>query len=112
MAGKSTLELTDETFESEVLKSDQPVLVDFWAEWCGPCRMLAPTIEQVAGSFAGRAKVGKIDTDSHRLAASRYGISALPTVLIFKGGQVVDKLVGLRPKGDYESALNRALGQA
>jgi thioredoxin 1 len=109
MASKSTIELTDATFENEVLKSDIPVVVDFWAEWCGPCRMLAPTIDQIAEHYQGRVKVGKLDTDNNRTAASKFGISALPTVLVFKNGQVVDKLVGLRGKGDFEQAINRAL---
>jgi thioredoxin 1 len=109
MASKSTLELTDATFDSEVLQSDVPVVVDFWAEWCGPCRMLAPTIDQIAEQYKGRVKVGKLDTDNNRTAPSKFGISALPTVLVFKNGQVVDKLVGLRGKGDFEQSINRAL---
>lgn len=103
------LNLTEANFQSEVIDSSVPVLVDFWAEWCGPCRMLAPTIDQIAEQYKGRVKVGKLDTDNNRTAPSKFGISALPTVLVFKNGQVVDKLVGLRGKGDFEQSINRAL---
>src|SRR5438874_4920396 len=88
MAGQNVAEFTDQNFEQEVLNSSVPVLVDFWAEWCMPCRMLAPTIEKIAGEYAGRVKVGKVDTDSNRDISVRYGISAIPTVILFKDGQV------------------------
>ena len=110
MAGNATMELNDGNFEAEVIKSDVPVMVDFWAPWCGPCRMLAPAIEELATQFAGRVKVGKLNTDEHMNSAARFNIQSLPTVLIFKGGQVVDKLIGLRQKRDFEQALNRILG--
>src|SRR5215217_6347005 len=87
MASENVMELTDGNFEAEVLKSDKPVLVDFWAEWCMPCRMLAPTIEKIAKDYAGKVKVGKIDTDSNRDVSMRYGISAIPTVILFRNGQ-------------------------
>lgn len=105
MAG-NTLELTDANFEDQVLKSGVPVLVDFWAPWCGPCRMLAPTIEQIATEYSGRAVVGKLDTDQHNQAAIKYRIEGLPTLLIFKNGQVVDQLVGAQPKDKITARLN------
>ncbi|HQY88215.1 MAG TPA: thioredoxin [Tepidisphaeraceae bacterium] len=110
MADKATVELNDDNFDAEVLKSDVPVLVDFWAPWCGPCRMLAPAIEELATQLTGKVKVGKLNTDEHMNSAAKYGIQSLPTVLIFKGGQVVDKLVGLRQKRDFEQALARVMG--
>lgn len=106
MASVNVKEFTDQNFESEVLKSNQPVLVDFWAEWCMPCKMLAPTIEKLADSYAGKVKVGKLDTDSNRDTAMKYGISAIPTVLLFKGGQVAQKFVGLRQERDFKEALD------
>ncbi|MDX9910597.1 MAG: thioredoxin [Phycisphaerales bacterium] len=110
MASEHVHEFTDSNFESEVLKSSQPVLVDFWAEWCMPCRMLSPTIDQIAAEFSGRAKVGKVDTDSNRDISLKYGISAIPTVLLFKDGQLVKKFVGLTGKDELASALATAAG--
>ncbi|HWP41155.1 MAG TPA: thioredoxin [Tepidisphaeraceae bacterium] len=109
MASDFVKEFTDENFETEVLKSPQPVLVDFWAEWCQPCRLLAPTIEKLAASYAGKVKVGKLDTDANRDAAMKYGISAIPTVILFKDGQVVQKFVGLRREQDFREALDALL---
>ena len=100
---------TDTNFETEVLKSAQPVLVDFWAEWCMPCRMLAPTIEKLATDYAGKVKVGKVDTDSNRDISMKYGISAIPTVILFKDGQVAQKFVGLRQERDFKEALDAAM---
>ncbi len=105
MASENVQEFTDQNFEAEVLKSDQPVLVDFWAEWCQPCRMLAPTIERIAKDFAGKVKVGKIDTDSNRDISIKYSINAIPTVILFKGGEVVDRFVGLRQEQDFRKSL-------
>jgi thioredoxin 1 len=110
MAGHNTLEFNDENFATEVLQSDKPVLVDFWAEWCMPCKALGPVIEEVAAEFAGKAKVGKVNTDNVHEAPVTYGIQAIPTVLIFSGGQVVEKFVGLTKKQDLQAALNRHLG--
>ena len=107
MAGKSTLTFTAENFEQEVLNSKVPVLVDFWAEWYMPCRMLAPTIDQLADEFAGKVKVGKVDTDSNRKVSVDFGISAIPTVILFKDGRVVKKFVGLQSKGEFVSALQQ-----
>src|ERR1041384_8186034 len=107
MASENVKEFTDQNFESEVLKSAVPVLVDFWAEWCMPCKMLTPTIEKLAASYAGKVKVGKVDTDSNRDTAMKYGISAIPTVILFKDGQVAQKFVGLRKEDDFKEALDR-----
>jgi thioredoxin 1 len=109
MAGNNVVDLTDENFAVEVLESDKPVLVDFWATWCGPCRMIAPLIESLAGDYSDRAKVGKLDVDGNQEVAMEYKITSIPTVLVFKGGEVVATLVGGRAKPDYESALDSAL---
>ena len=92
------LEITDQSFQETVLQSDKPVLVDFWAVWCGPCRTLGPIIEEVATDFEGRAVVGKVDVDNNQQVSVDYGIRNIPTVLIFKNGEVVDKIVGVAPK--------------
>jgi thioredoxin 1 len=106
MAGENMVEFTDENFEKEVINSQTPVLVDFWAEWCMPCRMLAPTIEKIAKDYAGKVKVGKLDTDANRDVAAKYSISAIPTVILFKGGQVAQKFVGLRKEQEFKAALD------
>ena len=106
MASENVKEFTDANFEEEVLKSNEPVLVDFWAEWCMPCRMLAPTIDKIATDYHGKVKVGKLDTDSNRDVAMRFSISAIPTVILFKGGQVVQRFVGLRQEKDFKEALD------
>ncbi|HEV7301379.1 MAG TPA: thioredoxin [Tepidisphaeraceae bacterium] len=105
MASENVVEFTDGNFETEVLQSSQPVLVDFWAEWCQPCRMLAPTIEKIAKDFAGKVKVGKVDTDANRDIAMKYRINAIPTVILFKDGQVAQTFVGLRKEADFKQAL-------
>jgi thioredoxin 1 len=106
MASENVKEFTDANFEAEVLKSGEPVLVDFWAEWCMPCRMLAPTIEKLAKEYSGKVKVGKVDTDSNRDISVKYGISAIPTVILFKNGQVAHKFVGLRKENEFKEALD------
>ena len=110
MTGANMIEFTDDNFQAEVLSADVPVLVDFWAEWCMPCRMLAPTIEEIANDFGGKAKVGKLDTDKNRNVSVEYKITAIPTVIIFKGGEVAKKFVGLTNKQDLEAALNELAG--
>jgi len=98
MAGPNTLEFSDSSFDSDVLQSDQPVLVDFWATWCGPCRMIAPAVDSVATKFAGKAKVGKLDVDHNQQTAARFQVRGIPTLLLFKDGQVVDQVVGAVPE--------------
>jgi thioredoxin 1 len=106
MASENVREFTDSNFDQEVLKSDQPVLVDFWAEWCMPCRMLAPTIDKIASDYAGKVKVGKLDTDSNRDVAIKYNISAIPTVILFKNGEPVERFVGMRQEKDFKAAID------
>jgi thioredoxin 1 len=108
MAGQNVVELTDQNFEQEVLKSPVPVLVDFWAEWCMPCRMLSPTIQKLANDYAGKVKVGKVDTDANRDTAIKYSISNIPTVILFRNGEAAQRFVGLRPERDFKEALDTA----
>lgn len=108
MASANVKEFTDSNFDAEVMKSGTPVLVDFWAEWCMPCRMLGPTIDAVADEFAGKVKVGKMDTDANRSVPVKYGISAIPTVILFKDGQVRKKFVGITSKDELSKAITDA----
>lgn len=103
------LEIEDKNFEEIVLKSDKPVMVDFWAAWCGPCRMVGPIIEELSHEFAGKAVVGKVDVDNNQEFAAKYGIRNIPTVLVFKNGEVVGRQVGVAPKKTYADALTDAL---
>ena len=106
MASENVQEFSDANFDQEVLQSSQPVLVDFWAEWCMPCRMLAPTIDKIAESYVGKVKVGKVDTDSNREVAMKYQINAIPTVILFKNGQVAQKFVGLKQEKEFKEAID------
>lgn len=110
MASENVLELTDGNFQEEVLQSDVPVLVDFWAEWCMPCKMIAPTIDELADEYAGRIKVGKMDTDSNRETGMAHSISAIPTLMLFSKGEVVKRFVGLQQKADLQAAFDEILG--
>jgi len=109
MSDAKYVTLTDQSFESEVLQSDQPVLVDFWATWCGPCRAIAPIIEELAGQYEGRAKIAKLDVDDNQAIASRFNVRSIPTLLFFQNGKVVDQIVGSAPKSALEGRLNTLL---
>jgi thioredoxin 1 len=109
---KDLLHVTDDTFQKEVLESDLPVLVDFWAPWCGPCRMLGPVIEELAKDYDGRALVAKLNTDENQDTPRRYGIMGIPTVILFKKGEEVDRLVGVRPKPALAAKLDALLEPA
>jgi thioredoxin len=101
--------ITGDNFEDEVLKSEIPVMVDFWAEWCGPCKALGPTIDEIAAEYAGKIKVFKLDVQNDAALASKYAVSSIPTLLIFKGGEIADRIIGLRPKGDITSRIDPIL---
>ena len=102
-----TRELTDANFNEEVLKSDKPVLVDFWAEWCGPCRVVGPTIDELADQYSGSVTVGKLNVDDNPTSTANFGIQSIPSVLLFQDGRVVETFVGVQPKERYETALAR-----
>lgn len=106
---KDTVAVTDSSFQSEVLGSQIPVLVDFWAVWCAPCRAIAPALEELATQYKGQVKVAKVDVDANNEVAQKFGIRSIPTLLLFKGGKVVDQLVGAVPKAKLEESLKKAL---
>ncbi len=103
------LEITDNNFEETVLKSDKPVMVDFWAAWCGPCRMVGPIIDELSSEYDGKAVVGKVDIDSNQQYAAQFGVRNIPTVLVFKNGELVDRKVGVSSKNDYAQALDKLI---
>jgi thioredoxin 1 len=109
MAGAATLTITEANYQSEVVQSQVPVLIDFWAEWCQPCRMIGPTIDQIASEYAGKAKVGKVDVDSNRNLAVQFGIQSIPCVVVVKGGQVVARAMGIKPKAEFAKMIDAAL---
>jgi thioredoxin 1 len=106
---ESLVQFTDANFEQEVLKSDKPVLVDFWAPWCGPCRTVGPVVEDLAETYKGRVKVGKINIDDNPKTATSYGVMSIPTLILFNKGDIVDKLIGLSPKDRLEGLIKKAL---
>jgi thioredoxin 1 len=106
--GQFTVELTDGNFDTEVLQSGSPVLVDFWAPWCGPCRQISPLIDQLGQQYAGKVKVGKVNIDDNPEVTNQYGIQSIPTLMVFRGGEVAERFVGMPPKAKLEQALNDA----
>jgi len=110
MAGNGIVEVTDANFDQDVLKADQPVLVDFWATWCGPCRAIAPIVDELAKEYQGKIKVGKMDVDRNNATPMRYGVRGIPTLLVFKGGQVKEQIVGYVQKETIQKALDKHIG--
>ena len=104
-----TITITDENFDEEVIKSDKPVLIDFWATWCGPCKMIAPIVEELVDEYEGKAKIGKLDVDNNQQTAIKFGVRSIPTILIFKDGKLKDTIIGAVPKGQIVQRLNSAI---
>jgi len=109
MAGDNVLEFTDDNFDAEVLQSSTPVLVDFWATWCAPCKAIAPVVDQLATEYNGKVKIGKVNVDENPAIPGQYGVRGIPTLILFKDGQIVDQLVGAVPKNQLEGLLQKAL---
>jgi len=107
MASTNIITLTSDNFQKEVIKSPSPVLVDFWAEWCGPCKMIAPILDELADEYSGRVHIGKVDIDQHQALAAEYGVRAIPTLLLFQNGQVAEQIVGLRSKRDLRASFDK-----
>jgi thioredoxin 1 len=110
MAGNAIMEVNDSNFDQDVLKSDKPVLIDFWAAWCGPCRALAPIVDELATAYEGKVTVAKMDVDRNTATPMRYGVRGIPTLLVFKGGQVKEQIVGYVPKEQIQKAIDKHLG--
>ncbi len=106
---EGVLEFTDRNFDADVIGSDTPVLVDFWAEWCAPCKMIAPTVEALAKEYEGKVRIGKLNIDENPSVPSKFGIRGIPTLMLFKGGEVAEQIVGVKPKADLKAAIDRAL---
>jgi thioredoxin 1 len=109
MAANGIIELSDSNFDAEVMKSDVPVLVDFWAPWCGPCRAIAPAVEEISSSYQGKLKVGKLNVDESPQTTMKFGIRSIPTLIVFKGGMAVEQIIGAVPKGEIERVVGKAL---
>ena len=109
MASDAIIELSDSTFESEVVNSDVPVLVDFWAPWCGPCRAIAPIVEEISSSYEGKIKVGRMNVDENQSTTMKFGIRSIPTIIMFKDGEAVDQIIGAVPKGEIERVVDKSL---
>ena len=107
MASPKIVTLTQDNFDAEVLKSTSPVLVDFWAEWCGPCKMIAPVLDELATEYGDKVKIGKVNIDQHQVIAAQYGVRAIPTLLMFSKGQVTEQMVGVRSKRDLKASFDR-----
>ncbi|HKQ32388.1 MAG TPA: thioredoxin [Thermodesulfobacteriota bacterium] len=109
MAANGIIELSDTNFDAEVIKSDVPVLVDFWAPWCGPCRAIAPSVEEISSTYQGKIKVGKLNVDENQQTTMKFGIRSIPTLIVFKGGKAVEQIIGAVPKGEIERVVGKAL---
>ena len=109
MASESIIEVSDSNFESEVVNSDLPVLVDFWAPWCGPCRAIAPMVEEISSAYEGKIKVGKMNVDENQATTMKFGIRSIPTLIMFKGGEAIDQIIGAVPKGEIERVVEKSL---
>jgi thioredoxin 1 len=107
MASPNILTLTQDNFEKNVLKSQTPILVDFWAEWCGPCKMIAPVLDELAEEYSGRVNIGKVNVDENQNLAAEYGVRAIPTLLLFQNGQVAEQMLGLKSKRDLKASLDK-----
>jgi thioredoxin 1 len=111
MASANIVNVTSQTFAKEVLESSVPVMVDFWAAWCGPCKMIAPALDELADEYVGKARIVKVDVDSEQLLAGQFNVRSIPTLLLFKQGQVVEQIVGARGKNDFKASIDRAIAK-